>query len=313
MSGMEIVPQDRHSEVIYSAGSFSYKLNISWHKIPDEIYNRFEQEQLSGLACDQKGNLFVLNRTKEWPILVLDPEGNVIRSFAEGAFVHAHHIHLTQHNSVWCADDRGHVLKEFSTDGQLLRVLGTGIASDSGYDESVPWPKDLWTIKCAAPPFNRPTALYEAPWGELYVSDGYANASVHRFSNKGELMQTWGGPGEDEGHFRLPHGIWVDACERVWIADRENNRIEVFTKEGGFIKSFEKMLYPSDFWSDGKLMYVAEALGGVSVFDMDLKLVAQIGYDNGPLQPHSIAGNANGDLFLGTMSRPHKLVKLERC
>lgn len=308
----ESVPQKRNGEVLYSAGEFKYKLDIHWAKWPQYISERLEDEQLSGLATDQDDHVYALNRTQAWPIVVFDQNGDVVRTFGENSFVHAHHMHISHRNTLWCADDRGHVIKEFSLSGECLRTLGTGVPSDSGYDESVPWPRDLWTIKRAAPPFYRPTGMYEAPWGELYASDGYANASVHRFSAEGALLQTWGGPGEEPGKFRLPHGIWVDVKERVWIADRENNRVEIFTKEGGFIKSIEKMLYPSDFWSDGKHMYVAEATGGVSIFDMDMNLLAQIGYENSPLQPHSITGNSRGDLFLGTMTRPYKLVKLIR-
>ena len=78
-------------------------------------------------------------------------------------------------------------------------------------------------------PFNKPTDLARAPNGELYISDGYGNSSVHRFTADGTLIQSWGEPGTGPGQFNLPHGVWVDG-DRVYVADRQNNRVQIFTQ-----------------------------------------------------------------------------------
>ena len=296
------------SEVYFRSGSFTYRYEWDWVRWPE----RLKGCQVSGVFCDADDMLYVFNRTPDDPIVVFDPEGRFVRSFGAGEFVHPHGIFITREGNLWCADDRGHVIKLLSPQGEVLQVLGTGVPSDSGYDETVPWPQDLDTIRRAAPPFNRPTRLVQAPWGELYASDGYANASVHRFTSGGVLLQTWGGCGKAPGTFRLPHGIWADSRERIWVADRENDRVQIFTKDGRFLTSFKQMLYPSEFWSDGEYMYVAEATGGVSIFDLDLNRVAQIGYYMSQLYPHSICGDRQGNLYLGMMQGNWNLARLER-
>lgn len=305
------MPQQRAQEVLYRAGDFAYRMHVDWAKWPDGLKARLEDEQLNGLACDADGNLYALTRMKDVGIVVFAPDGTAVRTFGAGLMEHAHMMRFSPRGTLWLADDRGHVCKEIDLLGNVLRTLGTGVPSDSGYDASVPWPDDLKTIARAAPPFYRPTAVSEAPDGTLFVSDGYANVAVHRFAADGTLEKTWGGPGTAPGTFRLPHSVWLDARDRVWIADRENDRVQVFTRDGEVLACFEDMLYPSDFDSDGTWMYVAEALGGMTVLDMDLRIVAQLGYRLSPLQAHSICINARGDVFMGIMSQPHKLVRLE--
>ncbi|MEG2857024.1 MAG: hypothetical protein RR994_00195 [Clostridia bacterium] len=312
MAIITTVPRQRNQEIIWQSGSFSYRVHMEWGKwLGDWIY-RLGGEQLSGLCCDDNGLVYALTRMQDVGIVVFSQEGQPLRTFGAGLFCHAHMMRMSPRGTLWAADDRGHIIIELTTEGKVLRKLGTGKPSDSGYEGSAPWPEDLKSIKRAAPPFNRPTSLFEKADGTLLASDGYANVSVHRFLADGTLASTWGKPGTDPGTFRLPHSVWVDARDRVWIADRENNRIEIFTQEGGLLADFEGLLYPSDFWSDGTWMYVAEAMGGISIFDMDLNLVSQLGHYNSQLQTHTMCGNSKGDLFLGIMSQPHKLVKLER-
>lgn len=299
----------RNSEVIFRSGDFCYKFIWNWAKWPKEL----KECQVSGVFCDKNDQLYAFNRTENEPIAVFNPDGTFDRAFGSGLFVHPHGIFINNKGNIWCADDRGHVIKEIAPNGDLIRTLGTGIPSDSGYEEGVQWPKDLDTIKRAAPPFNRPTRLVEAPWGDLYASDGYANASVHRFSADGTLIRTWGGCGTQHGHFKLPHGIWADIRERIWVTDRENNRTQLFTKEGEFIRSFDHMLYPSEIWSDNeKYIYVSEAYGGMTVFDMDLNVVAQIGHYMSQIYSHSICGDSQGNIYFGMIDGEWNLAKMER-
>lgn len=298
----------RNGEVYFRSGEFSYRYRWDWARWPDYLKDCV----VSGVACDSENNVYAFNRTEKWPVAVFDPEGNFVRSFGEGLFIYPHGISAAAGDNFWCADDRRHVVKLLSKTGEVLKTIGTGIPSDSGYDGSVPWPHDLDTIKRAAPPFNRPTRIVESPWGDLYAADGYANAAVHRFSHDLKLIRTWGGRGTEYGKFRLPHGIWADVRERIWVADRENNRVQLFTKDGDFITSFDHMLYPSEIWSNGKHVYVSEAYGGLSIFDLDLNIVAQIGHYMSQLYSHSIGGDKNGNLYLGMIDGKCNLCKLER-
>jgi hypothetical protein len=229
-----------------------------------------------------------------------------------------HGITIAPDDSVWCVDDAGHSVRKFTPDGELLLTLGenAGTPSDSGYDGS-----NLTTITRGARPFNRPTNLAVAPNGDLYVSDGYGNARVHRFSPSGQLLGSWGEPGTGPGQFMLPHGIAVDATGNVLVCDRESDRIQVFTADGRFLREITDVQRPTQIVLARGLMYVSE-LGWrpgqrsfrngpitremparVSVLDANGIVITRLGGSNpcAPgsfCAPHGLAVASNGDLFV---------------
>jgi sugar lactone lactonase YvrE len=140
----------------------------------------------------------------------------------------------------------------------VLLTLGTPRQpSDTGYRANVP--SNLTTIQRAAGPFNLPTRLAVGPSGDLYVSDGYGNARVHRFSADGELVQSWGEPGDGPGQFNLPHSVSVHADGRVFVCDRENDRVQIFSPDGEVLAIWTNVTRPCDLFiaSDGTV-YVGE-------------------------------------------------------
>jgi len=300
-------------EMIVRSGSFSCRFAWDWAKWPDHM----KGIQVCGVACDAADSVYALTRSPEWPIAVFDTGGNFLRAFGQGLFDYAkgsraHGIFVARDGSIWCCDDGAHVAFHLSQDGKVISSLGDRKPSDSGYDPSTPWPKDLLTIRRAAPPFNRPTKVIQAASGDLYATDGYGNASVHRFTADGKLIRTWGGAGDGPGCFLLPHGLWVDCKNRVWVADREHFRIQIFTIEGDFIESIDDPYYPSEMWSDGTYMYVADLDRGITIFDEDAQEVASLGYPGGPLCPHGIGGDSRGNLYLGMVRGALSLAKLEK-
>src|SRR5262249_5651506 len=160
-------------------------------------------------------------------------------------------------------DDGNHTVRKFTPQGELLLTLGTaGVPSDTGYVGPQPGISGstlLGTIKRGGPPFNCPTNLAFAPNGEFYVSDGYGNARVHRFTPDGTLLQSWGEPGAEPGQFNLPHGIAVHPDQRVFVADRENDRIQIFSPDGGFLDQWLDVQRPTQLLigADG-VVHVAE-------------------------------------------------------
>jgi DNA-binding beta-propeller fold protein YncE len=227
-------------------------------------------------------------------------------------------------DSVFCTDDQDHTVRQFTAEGRLIRTLGTsGQPSDTGATSV-----DYRTIRRAGPPFHYPTNLAVAPSGEWYTSDGYGNARVHKFSPAGKLLLSWGEPGTGPGQFRVPHGIAVDREGIVWVADRENSRLQRFSQEGEFLSEWIDVARPCDLVIDAAgRVYVAElgyragmwpwtepphpgATGGrVSIFDSGGKLLARLGGGDRPCEagdffaPHDIWLDSQGSLYVAEVVR----------
>ncbi|MEE9365923.1 MAG: 6-bladed beta-propeller, partial [Dehalococcoidales bacterium] len=151
--------------------------------------------------------------------------------------------------------------------------------------------------------------------GDIYVADGYGNARVHKFTADGKLLLSWGEPGYAPGHFRLPHDIWVDKQERVWIPDRENSRIQIFDSNGKFLDQWENVFRPTDLCIDDEgVVFVSELCLQLSIFSPDGELLARWGtQENGPekalfLAPHTIALDSRGDIYVGDVSWTHNKI-----
>src|SRR3982074_784826 len=211
---------------------------------------------VAGVAADAEDRVFVFNRG-EHPVIIYDRDGRFVKSWGEGLFTRPHGI--TIHGDVvYCADDTDHTVRALTLDGQVLWALGTlNQPSDTGY--SPEGRSNLLSIKRGGGPFNRPTRLAVAPNGELYVSDGYGNARVHRFSADGQLIQSWGEPGTEPGQFNLPHSLWVHTDGRVFVCDRENDRIQIFSPDGRLLRWWTTAPGPADLFIDAdEHVYVGE-------------------------------------------------------
>lgn len=284
--------QAGHSD--YTSNGFTYRLFPDYGNFPD----RFAFTMYSGGCCDQEDNLFLSTRDPEHPIMMLDPEGNYVKCFGKGLFRETHTLCVTPQNTLLCVDVAQHVLRELTRDGELIRDMGTpGVPSDSGFDPDL-WRKrqragkyvptdvsfdkgwsffmGLETIRRAAPPFNRPTGAAFGPSGHLFVSDGYGNAAIHRF-----------GP--------------------------DGNRIHVFSQDGELLAYFDENLYqPTGLWADDTYVYAAERGGGLTIFNMELEVVSQLGFYNSSIRAHGMCGNHKGELFLMPLTTydRHFLMKL---
>jgi DNA-binding beta-propeller fold protein YncE len=304
-----------------------YHVVEGWEQLP----TGFSHPDVAAVAVDRSGRVYLFCRA-EHPVLVYERDGRFVRSWGEGLFtMRAHGITVAPDGAVWCVDDGDQTARKFDPDGRLLLTLGTsGRASDSGYDG-----KNVTSIARGAPPFNRPTNLAVAPNGELYVTDGYGNARVHRFSFNGELIGSWGEPGVGPGQFMLPHGIAVHPDGRVFVADRENDRIQIFTPDGEFLGEWN-VQRPTQLAFDAKGNAVVAELpwragstsfrngpiaahlpGSVSILDWSGAVIARLG-DQGPLEPkwgaadpclagnfcapHGLAIDPNGDLYVAEVT-----------
>ena len=289
-----------------------------WEQLP----RGYEHRDVAGVAVDGEDRVFLICRG-DHPVIAYDRKGEFLRSWGEGDFTYrTHGISIAPDGTVWCTDDGNHTVRQFTPQGKLLTTLGTlDTPAETGYDG-----KDYMTIVRAAGPFNRPTNIAIGPTGDLYVSDGYGNARVHRFSPTGTLKRSWGAPGTGPGQFHIPHGIAVAADGRVFVCDRENDRIQIFDPDGQYLGEWTDTQRPTHlvfdsrgrayvselWWHPGQISRrhgkITEARHGrVSVFDRDGRLLARWGTPEGIkpgsfVAPHGLAVDSNGDVYVAEVS-----------
>ena len=278
--------------------------------------------EVAGVATDSHDRVFVFNRG-DHPVVIFDRDGRFIGSWGEGVFNRPHGLTIGPDDAVYCTDDIGHTVRKFTPEGTLLLTLGTsGRPSDTGATSM-----DFRTIRRAAGPFHYPTNVALAADGSLFISDGYGNARIHRFSADGVCLLSWGEPGGGPGEFRLPHGIAVGPDGSVVVADRENSRLQFFSPDGQFVEQWTDVARPCQVLvdADGRV-YVAElgfraamwpgtsspspdATGGrVSVFDRRGRLLARWGGGLNPcapgdyMAPHDLCLDSRGDLYVGEVT-----------
>jgi DNA-binding beta-propeller fold protein YncE len=315
---------------IFGSGEYRYAVVEGWEQLPEG----WMHADVAGVATDADDRVYLYTRSTP-RVIVYDRDGRFLKSWGEGIFHDrpagsAHGITIGPDGSVWCVDDGNHTVKKLTPDGELLLTLGTpGVPSDTGYIGPQPGISGstlLDSITHGGPPFNRPTNLAFAPSGDLYISDGYGNARVHHFSPDGTLIQSWGEPGLGPGQFNLPHGIAVHPDGRVFVADRENDRIQIFSPDGDHLDTWEDTQRPTQLQigSDGvvhvaelwrRVGEVSQRLGRaeidyparVSVLAPDGSVLARWGGPNrcdpGMLcAPHSLAVDSHGDLYVGEVT-----------
>ncbi len=297
----------------YGSGKHTYELVEGWAKLPEGA----SFLDIGGISIDAQDRVYVLNRSTEHPVMVFDREGNFLTSWGQGLFKRAHGSGVGPDGAIYCTDDKNHTVRKFTPEGKVLMTLGNeDQPSDTGYVQD---PFDffwsLTTIARGGPPFNRPTGVAITESGDIYVADGYGNARVHKFTADGKLLLSWGEPGYAPGHFRLPHDIWVDKQERVWIPDRENSRLQIFDSNGKFLDQWENVFRPTGLCiDDDGVVYVSELCLQLSIFSPDGKLLVRWGtQENGPekalfLAPHTIALDSRGDIYVGDVSWTHNKI-----
>ena len=295
--------------MVLGSGDYKYERVEGWCKLPEY----FEFGDVVDVACDSKDRVYVFNRG-EHPVIIFDRDGNFISCWGEGHFLQPHGIFIGPDDSVYLIDCQLHAVEKFTLGGELLMTLPKTIVFGRRG-----WGPPL----ILRAPFNQPTGLALGPEGEMYVSDGYANFLVHKFSPEGELLKTWGEPGTGPSQFALPHGIGVDRHGVVYVCDRENSRIQLFDGGGEYISEWTGLNYPSDVYMDWKndIIYVAE-IGGpyqpkISIRDLKgNELSSWEGRESegkGVLEvAHGIWVDSHGDIYEGEINQNRRIQKFAK-
>ncbi len=216
---------------VVGSGRYTYQVDDDWAKLPAGW-----AMPAAAVTVDSRDRVYCFNRTPDHPIVVFDREGNYLSSWGAGLFAFPHTIRVDEHDNVWIVDrDHGQML-HYTSDGTLLRTIGTrGHRSDTGVDPMDFNSSAYRNVTHGGGPFNLPTDIALTPSGEMFMTDGYGNARVHKFAADGTHLFSWGEPGTGPGQFSLPHGVWIDTRGRVLVCDRENDRVQVFDQAGKFL------------------------------------------------------------------------------
>ncbi len=289
---------------IVGAGDYRYEVVEDWARLPEGWFFK----EIGAVGVDRQDRVYVFNRGPH-PMMVFDREGNFLRSWGEGMFPRAHGLHMGPDDTVWLTDDGDHSVKQCTLDGKVLMTLGIP-GRPSAYMSGLP--------------FHRCTHTALSPKGEIYVSDGYGNAAVHKFSPDGKLLKSWGNPGTDPGEFNIVHNLVCDDAGWVYVADRENHRVQVFDGEGRYETQWNNLHRPCALYMTPgtcPVCYVGELGPGLAVnrelpnigprltiTDNTGRRLARIGGLHaglGPAEfvaPHGIAVDSRGDIYLGEVS-----------
>jgi DNA-binding beta-propeller fold protein YncE len=287
---------------LVGSGQYIYEELSDWAKLPAGWTLR----EVADVVVDGLDRVYVFNRG-EHPMVVFEPDGSFVASWGEGVFTRPHGVTLGPDETLYCVDDDGHCVRQCSLDGDVLVTIGT---------PGEPAPAQ------GGRPFNRPTKVaFDPQTADLYISDGYGNARVHKYSADGGYLFSWGEYGTDPGQFNLVHSIATDSEGQVYVADRENHRVQVFDDQGNYVTQWNNLHRPCGLHIVGEIACIGQLpthlgvnasypnLGAcVSIHDLTGRRLARLG-DLRPGEepgqftaPHGLAVDSQGDIYVGEVS-----------
>lgn len=250
-----------------------------------------EWNATSSVTHDAKGAAYVLRRVD--PAFFVIENGKVTRKWGDGLFKWAHGVRVDRNGSLWATEAQEyHVLYKFDPNGKVVMTLGTKGSAGDGANQ-----------------FNRPTDVVVGPNGDIFVSDGYGNSRVVKFSKDGKFIKAWGTKGSGQGQFNLPHSIVMDSKNRVLVGDRENARVQVFDQDGNFMEMWTGLNKPYGM-AIGKddTLYIGDADAGRITISRNGKLLDVI---ENLGRPHWVSLDPAGNIYMADVRgmRVRKIVK----
>src|SRR5260221_5810430 len=212
--------------VVLGTDGYRYEVNDGWAKLPPGY--EFNAD-VAAVGVDRQDNVYAFNRGKH-PMCVFDRAGNLLRTWGEGIYPRAHGVFMAPDDTIWLTDDADHTVRHCTLDGKVLLTIGIP-------GKPAPY--------MSGEPFHRCTHTAMSPNGDyLYISDGYGHSRIHKFTVDGKWLSAWGEPGTDPGQFNIPHNICCDPDGWVYVADRENHRVQVFDGNGKYETQWNNMHRP---------------------------------------------------------------------
>ena len=228
-------------DIILGSGDYRYRVIHNWGKLP----SGWEFRDAAGVAVDGEDRVYIFSRGGH-PLTIFDRDGNMLSAWGDDVFKNPHGLHIGHDGFIYCTDDGDHTVRKCTLDGKVVLTMGIpGRPAE----------------RMSGLPFNRCTHTALSPRGDIYVSDGYMNARVHKDSPDGKLLKSWGESGSEPGQFNTPHNIVCDDDGWVYVADREMFRIQVFDGDGKYETQFNNLYRPCALaFGTGKspLAYIGE-------------------------------------------------------
>jgi DNA-binding beta-propeller fold protein YncE len=262
---------------------------------------------IASLSFDSRGHLFVLNRGAQ-PLVEFDANGKFVRSFGEGLFTRAHGVRIDKDGNIWTTDVGAHVVMKMNPQGQVVLTLGT-----KGQPGE-------WNEATQSRRLSEPTDLAFNNAGDVFIVQGHTpgggDPRVLKFDRNGTFIKSWGGKGSAPGQFQVAHGIALDARGLLWVADRENQRIQVFDSDGKFIREMKYAGLPCALQIGAQYVYMVNGFAGqILKLDLDGKVLAATGKPGRGLgefgEAHFIAVSPKEEIYVAdvTVNSVHKFVK----
>ncbi|MGH9660834.1 MAG: peptidyl-alpha-hydroxyglycine alpha-amidating lyase family protein [Bryobacteraceae bacterium] len=296
LAAAALVAEEPQGWFPHEGGLMKYRVNIRFGEEPDTMPEGWKFGRVSAVATDAAAKeVFVFHRGKKAdPVVVFDVKGQYLRSWGKGMFGNPHGMRVGPDGSVWVTDNGDHQVMKFTPKGE--RLLTLGVKGTAATDDQT---------------FNRPTDIAFSRSGDFYVSDGYGNSRVVKFSREGKYLTTWGKRGTGPGEFNTPHSIGVDSKDQVYVSDRENNRIQIFDANGKFLRQWKHLgatqnlfITPKDeMWiithRDNIENITYDTLAG-RIMRIDIATGKILGAMESP--GHWLNVSASGEIFIGSLT-----------
>ena len=273
-----------HTARVRAAGSH-YQLVESWAQLPPGFT---KWSPVSGVDVDSHDNVYVFQRSEAMPIMVFDRNGRFLRTFGQGVFKQPHFLRVDPSGDIWVTDRQNIQAYKFSSDGKLLMTLGKkGVPGDNTSQDA----------------FNGVADVAVAKNGDVFIADGEgANTRIVKFSKDGTFIKWWGGKGTDPGQFNVPHSIAIDSKDRIYVADRSNNRIQIFDSTGKFLDQWTNFGTPWGLFIKGDLIYVVDGTANNCLLIANIKDGKVLDRIDGLSNPTAVTVDSTGAIYIGEVN-----------
>ena len=275
-------------KIIFRLGDTFFHVRRNWFQLPQNV----SLGNIADVAVDNKDNVYLLQREEKF-MMIFSSTGKLEEIWENKDFLDVHQLHIAPDGRIFVTDRDAHCIVIFSPSGEIIGTIGKRNS-----------PQEL------GKPFNHPTCAVCTSEGEIFISDGYGNYSVHHFNSSGNLVHSWGKPGYEEGCFSTPHSLLLTKDNNLLVADRENNRIQVFNQQGHYLRELRNIYHPMAMTEDpvGNIYATAQSQR-ILAFGDDGRLIGCC--RSFGMYAHGISSDRNGNFFTAEMG-PNWITKFEK-